>query len=62
MGDDPATSVLNRHNQSWDLRNLFVTDASAFATSGTAGTTLTIMALTLRACEYIATEAAAGRL
>ena len=62
MGDDPSTSVLNRHNQSWDIPNLFVTDASAFPTSGTAGTTLTIMALTIRACEYIAAEIGAGRL
>lgn len=62
MGDDPSTSVLNRHNQSWDIPNLFVTDASAFPTSGTAGTTLTIMALTIRACDYIAAEIGAGRL
>lgn len=62
MGDDPATSVLNRLNQAWEVPNLFVTDAAAFPTSGTAGTTLTIMALTVRACEHIAGELAAGRL
>lgn len=62
MGDDPKSSVLNAQNQSWDVPNLFVTDASAFPTSGTAGTTLTIMALTIRACEFIAAERAAGRL
>lgn len=62
MGDDPTQSVLNRHNQSWDIPNLFVTDASAFPTSGTAGTTLTIMALTVRACKFIADELGAGRL
>jgi choline dehydrogenase-like flavoprotein len=62
MGDDPKTSVLNNRNQAWDVKNLFVTDASAFPTSGTAGTTLTIMALTIRACEYIAAEYGAGRL
>jgi choline dehydrogenase-like flavoprotein len=62
MGDDPKTSVLNNHNQAWDVKNLFVTDASAFPTSGTAGTTLTIMALTIRACEYIAVEYGAERL
>lgn len=54
MGDDPKDSVLNGHNQSWDVPNLFVTDASAFPTSGTAGTTLTIMALSIRAAEYLA--------
>src|SRR5215472_8708787 len=26
MGDDPATSVVNEYNQSWDIPNLFVTD------------------------------------
>jgi choline dehydrogenase-like flavoprotein len=62
MGDDPKTSVLNGHNQSWDVPNLFVTDASAFPTGGTAGTTLTIMALTVRAAAFISGEMQAGRL
>ncbi len=54
MGDDPARSVLNQYNQSWDVPNLFVTDASSYVTSGAAGPTLTIMALTARACEHAA--------
>jgi choline dehydrogenase-like flavoprotein len=62
MGRSPADSVLNAYNQSWDVPNLFVTDASAFAGSGVSGTTLTIMALTLRACRYLAAELRAGRL
>ena len=62
MGVDPAKSVLNAFNQSWDVKNLFVTDASSFPTSGSCGTTLTIMALTIRACEYIANEYRAGTL
>jgi choline dehydrogenase-like flavoprotein len=62
MGADPATSVLNEFNQSWDIPNLFVTDASAYPTNGIVGPTLTIMALTARACEYIAREHADGRL
>jgi choline dehydrogenase-like flavoprotein len=62
MGDDPATSVLNQYNQSWDVPNLFVTDASCYVTNGIVGPTLTIMALTARACEYIAREHAAGAL
>jgi choline dehydrogenase-like flavoprotein len=56
MGADPATSVLNSYNQSWDVPNLFVTDSSCFASNGTCGPTLTTMALTTRACEYIAKE------
>ncbi|WP_176084756.1 GMC family oxidoreductase [Martelella sp. HB161492] len=62
MGEDPKTSVLNRWNQSWDVKNLFVTDASAFPTCGVAGTTLTVMALTLRACRHLGEELRAGRL
>lgn len=30
MGTDPATSALNRYQQSWDVPNVFVTGASAF--------------------------------
>lgn len=60
MGSDPVTSVLNEFNQSWDVPNLFVTDASCYVTNGIVGPTLTIMALTARACEYIAKEHARG--
>jgi len=61
MGNDAATSVLDRWNRAWDVPNLLVTDASAFCTSGVAGTTLTIMALTVRACRRLADEMKAGR-
>jgi len=30
MGTDPASSALNRYQQSWDVHNVFVTGASAF--------------------------------
>lgn len=62
MGTDPKASVLNRYNQSWDVPNLFVTDASCSVSSGSVGPTLTIMALTARACEYIARQHADGAL
>lgn len=60
MGTDPKTSVLNSYNQSWDVKNLFVTDGSCFTSGGTVGPTLTIMALTVRACEHIAREYKSG--
>lgn len=60
MGSDPATSVLNEFNQSWDVPNLFVTDGSCYVTNGMVGPTLTIMALTARSCEHIAREHAQG--
>ena len=56
MGSDATSSVLNAWNQSWDLPNLLVTDASAFAGSGVSGTTLTIMAMTVRACRRLAAD------
>ncbi len=61
MGTSPETSVLNAWNQSWDVPNLLVTDASSFPTSGVAGTTLTVMALTTRACRRLAQAHHAAR-
>ena len=61
MGESPTNSVLNKWNQSWDVANLYVTDASAFAGSGVAGTTLTIMAMTVRACQHLVAELKTGR-
>lgn len=62
MGTDPKTSVLNRFNQSWDVKNLFVTDGACFVSIGCQNPTLTMMALTARACEYIADQYKKGNL
>ena len=51
MGADPQTSVLNHQNQLWDIPNLLVTDGACFPNTGCQNPTLTIMALTARACE-----------
>src|SRR5581483_1943992 len=56
MGDNPKTSVLNRFNQSHDIRNLFVVDGSAFVSGGCQNPTLTILALAMRASEYMAEQ------
>jgi choline dehydrogenase-like flavoprotein len=53
MGTDRGTSVLNSHNQCWDVANLFVTDGAAFPSVGFQNPTLTMMAMTGRACDYI---------
>jgi len=53
MGTDPKTSVLNPFNQVWDVPNLFVTDGAAFPSTGCVNPTLTMMAMTVRACEHI---------
>ncbi len=62
MGDNPRTSVLNKWNQSHDVKNLFVVDGSSFVTGGTQNPTLTIMALSMRASEYIAEQMRKGDL
>jgi choline dehydrogenase-like flavoprotein len=59
MGDDSATSVVDKHHRSHDIPNLFICDGSSFVTSGRGQPTMTIMALAFRAAEHIA--AAAGR-
>ncbi len=62
MGSDPATSVLNSYNQSWDVPNLYVTDAASFTSSGHRNPTLTIMALTVRACQHLGDRLTSGAL
>jgi choline dehydrogenase-like flavoprotein len=52
MGTDPASSVLDADNQCWDARGLYVTDAACFPSQGCQNPTLTILALTARACQH----------
>ena len=59
MGDDPATSVVNRDHRSHDIPNLFICDGSSFVTSGRGQPTMTIMALAFRAADRIRAAAAA---
>ncbi len=62
MGDDPATSVVNRWQQAHDVPNLFIADGSVFPTGGSVNPALTIQALALRAGEHIVAEAKRGNL
>lgn len=50
MGDDPRRSVLDPRNRVWGVSNLWVTDGACFPSTGSQNPTLTIMALTARAC------------
>ena len=54
MGDDPATSVLNRDCRAHEVDNLYVVDGGPFPTATGANPTLTIMANAWRVAEGIA--------
>jgi choline dehydrogenase-like flavoprotein len=62
MGKDTKTSVLNSFCQAREVKNLFVTDGSCFTTSSEKNPTLTIMALSLRAADYIKQQRQRGDL
>jgi choline dehydrogenase-like flavoprotein len=62
MGADPKKSVLNGYAQTHDIKNLFVTDGAAYASIGCQNPTLTMMAITARACDYIADQQKKGNL
>ena len=62
MGDNPKTSVLDKWNQTHEVKNLFVTDGAAFVSIGCQNPTLTMMALTVRCCERIVERGKRGEL
>jgi choline dehydrogenase-like flavoprotein len=53
MGTDPKKSVLNAYNQTHDVENIFVTDGGCFVSSACQNPTLTMMAITVRACDNL---------
>jgi choline dehydrogenase-like flavoprotein len=62
MGADPKTSVLNSYCQAHDVKNLFVMDGAPLVTNPDKNPTLTIMALSWRASEYLLEQAKKGNL
>lgn len=62
MGANPKTSALNQYCQAHDIKNLFVTDGASFVSNSDKNPTLTIMALSWRASEYLLDEAKKGNL
>lgn len=56
MGNDPKKSALNKWNQAHDCKNLFVVDGGAFVSQADKNITWTIMALSMRASEYLVSE------
>jgi choline dehydrogenase-like flavoprotein len=57
-GTDPATSVVDAECRSHDLENLYVADASSFASLPVMNPALTIAANALRVAEVVARDAA----
>jgi choline dehydrogenase-like flavoprotein len=62
MGDDPKRSALNKFNQMHEVRNVFVVDGSSFANASEKNPTLTILAVSWRASDYLADEIKKGTL
>jgi choline dehydrogenase-like flavoprotein len=62
MGSDPRRSALNRFNQMHDVKNLFVVDGSSFPTATEKNPTLTILALSWRATDYLVERLKRGDL
>lgn len=56
MGRHPKSSVLNKWNQVWDAKNVFVTDGACMTSSACQNPSLTYMALTARAADYAVSE------
>jgi choline dehydrogenase-like flavoprotein len=56
MGRDPKTSILNKHNQVHEVKNVFMTDGAAMASASCVNPSLTYMALTARAADFAVSE------
>jgi choline dehydrogenase-like flavoprotein len=62
MGNDPASSVVNKFNRAHDVPNLFMVDGSSMVTSGRGQPTMTIMALAFRAADNMIQAANRGEI
>jgi len=62
MGNDPATSVVDRNSRAHDVPNLVIADGSNFVTSGRQQPTATIQALAYRAADLAMQAARRGEL
>jgi choline dehydrogenase-like flavoprotein len=56
MGNDSATSVVDAHTRSHDHPNLFLASTGVMPTTATVNSTLTAVALGLRAAAQIQSE------
>ena len=58
MSENARDGVVNKHGQTHDIKNLFVSDGSQFTTGGAENPTLTIVTLAIRQADYIADQMA----
>lgn len=56
MGKDPKTSMLNRWNQLYECKNVFVTDGACMTSTGIQSPSILYMALTARAAQFAVNE------
>ena len=56
MSASAKDGVCNRNGQTWDIKNLFISDGSQFTTGAAENPTLTIVALAMRQAEFIAKQ------
>jgi choline dehydrogenase-like flavoprotein len=62
MSEKASDGVVNKHGQSHDIANLFISDGSQFTTGAAENPTLTIVALAIRQAEYIADQMAKNEI
>ena len=62
MHESPKKGVVNGFGQTHDVKNVFVTDGAAWTSIACQNPTLTMMAITARACDYIQDQMKKGAL
>ena len=62
MSAKARDGVVNKHGQTHDIKNLFVSDGSQFTSSSAQNPTLTIVALAIRQADYIAERMRKGEI
>ena len=62
MSAKASDGVVNKHGQTHDIKNLFVSDGSQFTSGGAENPTLTIVALAIRQADFIAASMKKGEL
>jgi choline dehydrogenase-like flavoprotein len=62
MGNDPKKSALNKYSQAHEVKNLFNVDGGQFVSQADKNITWTILALSMRASEYLMGEMKKGNV